>query len=144
MVLSTDSVPNIKKLVILDTNFLFVPALYGIDIESQIETILNTHYEIIVLSLTFEELEKKLKYTKKLKVKKMISFAVEFAKKFKTINVKSVGRMDVDDILLSFAEKNKSKCIVATNDALLRKKLKEKGVPVIFVRARKKLALDGY
>ena len=133
-----------KKLVILDTNFLFVPILYGIDIESQLENLLNTPYDIVILSPSFDELEKKLRYTKKLKVKKMISFAVEFAKKFKTINLKNVEKVDFDDILISFAEKNKAECIVATNDALLRKKLKAKGVPVIFVRARKKLALDGY
>jgi len=145
MELSTESPFSIaKKLIVLDTNFLFVPILYGIDIESQFEILLNTPYEIVVLSPTFDELQKKMKYTKKLKVKKMISFAVEFAKKFKTINLKNVERVDFDDILLSFAERNKNRCIVATNDALLRKKLKAKGVPVIFVRARKKLALDGY
>jgi len=145
MELSTDSsLSTAKKLIVLDTNFLFVPILYGIDIESQLEIILNTPYEIVVLSPTFDELQKKMKNTKKLKVKKMISFAVEFAKKFKTINLKSVEKVDFDNILLSFAEKNKNRCIVATNDASLRKKLKAKNIPVIFVRARKKLALDGY
>jgi len=48
---------------------------------------------------------------------------------------------DVDDQLLRLAERDG--CVVATTDTELRKRLRNRGLPVIFLRQSRFLAIDG-
>ncbi len=47
----------------------------------------------------------------------------------------------VDDVILRVASENKLP--VATNDSELRKKLRERGIPVIYLREKSKLEVEG-
>ena len=46
-----------------------------------------------------------------------------------------------DDVIVRIS--SEWKCIVATNDRNLKQKLREKGVPVIYMRQKKRLELEG-
>jgi len=141
MVLSRDK--NKRNLcIILDTNFLFVPYLFKIDILDEFYNIINTSFEILILKDSIEELKRKLMNIKSEKQRKEIEMALEYAKNFKVIDVDFNKSLSVDDKIVEFALLNN--CIVATNDKELRKKLKRLGIPIICVRGKKYLTIYGY
>ncbi len=131
-----------KICVVFDSNFLFVPIMLRVDIIESIYSIINAPFEIIVLRDCISELETKLQKIKSLSKKKEIILALEYAKNFKIVDYDVKGNLSVDDKIIEFALKNK--CIVATNDREMRKKLKKLGIPMIGVRAKKYLSLYGY
>jgi hypothetical protein len=75
------------------------------------------------------------------KVQKQASLALELAKKCKIIQVKQRANESHDDVVVRVAQK--LKCPVATNDKALRKRLRDKGIPVIFLRGKKHLWMEG-
>lgn len=125
--------------IIIDTNFLMIPAQFGIDIFTEIERITNFKHEICVLGKTMKELEKimqeqKGKHKRAAKLAKQI---VE-SKKIKIIETNEEG--SVDQTLIKMAEK--AKIAVATQDKLLRARLKEKGAYLIGLRHKTRLFVD--
>jgi rRNA-processing protein FCF1 len=66
---------------------------------------------------------------------------MEYTGRCETVNVeKDVGE-SCDDVVLRTAKE--WGCAVATNDAKLRKRLRESGVTVVFVRKRSRLEAEG-
>ncbi|MEM3745166.1 MAG: 30S processome protein Utp24 [Candidatus Bathyarchaeia archaeon] len=126
--------------VILDANFLLLPIQFKIDIFSEIEGLIG-HFEPIVLSTTVEEL-RRLAAKGSEKTRRQALLAMEIAKKCKIIQVDVKPEEKCDDVLMRFAkEKN---CIVATNDRILRRKLRESGITTIFLRQGSYLQVNGY
>lgn len=126
--------------VIFDTNFLFLPIQFKIDIFSEVEGLIG-RFEPIVLSVTIEEL-KKLSAKGSEKIQRQVLLAMEIAKKCKIIQVDVKPEEKYDDVLLRIAkEKN---CIVATNDRILRRKLRENNIATIFLRQGSFLQINGY
>ena len=124
--------------LILDTNFFFIPFELNIDIFSEFNRIIDKKYEAIILNCVYLEL---LKLKKSGKVKKNIDAAIQFTEKCKKIPFYKQENEEVDDSIIRYAKNNPS--IVATNDKLLRKKLKKQNIPIIFVRKKKYLKLEG-
>ena len=131
-----------KICIVFDSNFLFVPIMLRVDIVESIYSIIDAPFEIIVLRDCISELEAKLQKVKSLSKKKEIMLALEYAKNFKIVDYDVKENLSVDDKIIEFALKKK--CIVATNDREMRKKLKKLGIPMIGVRAKKYLSLYGY
>ena len=117
------------KKIILDTNFLIDLIKFKVDLED-INILINEPYQLFSLSSVVRELKN---LSKNNKYAKGALRLLEF-KKIKII--KSEG--DVDKFLLTLANKN---TIISTNDIKLKKKLKEKGMKVIYLRGKKKLAM---
>jgi hypothetical protein len=126
--------------VILDSNFLFVPSQFQIDIFQELLNLLNQRFEPILLSATQKEL---LTMTKKgsPKMRKQASLALKLAQKCRIVQVEQGMNESHDDVVVRVAQK--WKCPVATNDRTLRKRLRSKGVPVIFLREKTRLVLEG-
>ena len=124
----------IKK-ILLDTNFLLIPAKFNVDIFSEIERICHFNYELCILDRSVEELEK-IKNTKKDKhsIYAKLALALLKNKKIKVIKMKSAE--NVDDLILGL-----DGYIVATQDKELADKLKEKEVALIALRQKKYLIL---
>jgi hypothetical protein len=61
---------------------------------------------------------------------------IALAKRGKVVDVKG----NADEVILTMACEN---CVVGTTDAELRKKLRRKGVSVMYLREKSHLALDG-
>jgi len=126
--------------VIFDANFLFAQFQFKIDVFSEIESLIG-RFEPIVLSTTLEEL-KKLSMKRLEKVRKQTMLALELAGRCKLMEVELKPGESFDDVILRVAKENN--CVVATNDRRLRKRLRESGIPTIFVRQRSHLQIEGY
>jgi rRNA-processing protein FCF1 len=125
--------------VILDTNFLMVPAQFRVDIFSGLEALLNQKIEPIILSSTYSELQKII--SKHLKEGKAAKMALQLINKFSVVKAEPYVNETEDDLIVRYAKK--FKCPVATNDKELRKKLRSLNIPVIYLRQKRRLELDG-
>jgi len=125
--------------VIMDSNALFVPLQFKIDILDELGRLLNRHFELILLSQVRSEIEM-LASERSPKIRKMAAFAMQFAEKCKYVEV-PFSAETVDDAIIHVAAKNRTP--VFTNDAQLRKKLRDISVPVIYVRQKSHLAIEG-
>jgi rRNA-processing protein FCF1 len=123
----------------MDSNALFVPLQFKIDIVSELERLLNRSFDLILLSPVRRELET-LASEASPKTRKMAAFALEYAKKCGLVDVHS-STDTVDDAIVETS----AKCgfPVFTNDAELRRRLRNISVPVIYVRQKSHLAIEG-
>ncbi|MCD6558854.1 PIN domain-containing protein [Palaeococcus sp. (in: euryarchaeotes)] len=129
------------KLVIFDTNFLLVPGQFGVDVIGELHRILDVKFEIGIPDVVRQELEviERKSRGKDLLAIKMAKSLIE---RFNVVKLGRYGEKPTDELILEFALKMPD-VIVCTNDKGLRKKLREKGIPVIYLRQRKILVLEG-
>jgi rRNA-processing protein FCF1 len=125
--------------VILDSNALFVPLQFKIDIFTELETFLNRSFELILLSPIRREIER-LAEEGSPKMRKNASFALKLVGKCKLVEIDEIGASP-DDIIVKVARD--WDCPVFTNDKALRKRLRDINVPVIYVRQKSHLEIDG-
>ena len=118
------------KKVVLDTNFLLVPYQFGIDVFVEIERVLQVPHEFIIPSGVIGEVERLGKG--KGKEGAAARFATKLLGKNKCTVVPSEG--NVDNWIFEYALKEEA--VVATNDRLLRNRLKKRRVKVISLRSR--------
>lgn len=119
--------------VLFDTNFLLAPVELGVDVEEKLGQILG-NYRIFIPVCVKRELER-LRETGK-KQEREIDLALKLANKYEEIRISEVAD-DPDDALIEYSP-NKN-VVVCTNDKELINRLREKDVPVIFVRQNKLL-----
>jgi rRNA-processing protein FCF1 len=131
---------NLPLKVIIDSNFLFIPFQFSIDIFEELAKVLNRRFVPILLSPTCREL---LTMAQKgsPKTRKQASFALELAKKCCKIQAEQSCKEIPDDVILRKAKE--WLCPVATNDMDLRKRLRKEGLSTIFLRGKKQLSIDG-
>jgi len=118
---------------------LFVPLQFKIDIFEELKTLLNRNFELIMLSPVKRELEK-LAVKGSPKNRKEVSYALRMAEKCTIVDL---GEWfgDPDEAIVKVA--GEWKCPVFTNDGKLRKRLRDINVPVIYVRQKSRLEIDG-
>lgn len=126
--------------VIIDTNFLFIPSEFKIDIFEALSALFNERIEPVLLSTNYDEM-KRMTHEAAPKLRKQATFALELTKKCKIVEIERNQDKTNDDVLLRVAESWKSP--VATNDRELRRKLRARRIPVIFMRGKKRLELEG-
>ena len=125
----------------LDTNFLLIPAQFGVDIFQEFDRLVTQKFELLIINDVIEELNELA--TISIKRKKEVQIAFELAKRCKILetNIPEVKLDDTDDAIFHHAVSKK--WIVATNDRKLRKKLRTHQIPVIYLRKKAFLAIDG-
>lgn len=123
--------------IILDSNAFFVPIYFKIDIFREIKKLINRNIELVLISPIKQELE--LLVTKK--NNKNAILALSFALKCKYIELDVAKDSVIDDIIIEKA--NEWKAIVFTNDRMLKKRLRNISVPVVYVRQKSFLEIDG-
>ena len=124
----------------MDSNALFVPLQFKIDIFAELERILNRNYELFLLSPVKRELET-LAMKSSPKMRKNASFALAMAEKCTYVKVPEKKEEQTDDAILRIARAWNAP--VFTNDKLLKKKLRDISMPVIYVREKSRLEIDG-
>jgi rRNA-processing protein FCF1 len=129
-----------KLKVILDSNFLFVPSQFGLNIFDKLANLLNQRIERIILSSTQQELEG-LTESVSQKERKQALLALKLAERCRVVPVEKGSRETYDDVIVKVAAEWKSP--VATNDRELRKRLRNMRLPVIFLRQKRRLMLEG-
>ena len=126
--------------VILDSNALFVPLQFKIDIFEELKTVLSVKFEPILLSPIRKELEI-IAEKGSPKMRKWASYALKLAEKCAFLEVEEKIACSPDDAILEVARK--CNCLVFTNDRTLRRRLRNISVPVIYVRQKSRLEIDG-
>ena len=114
-----------------------------INLISELDRLVKRDYELIVLSGVLTELQGLLSKSKPKKRKK-VEFALRFLREqnIKVLNEKLLPNETADQYILRIAKK--TKFAVATNDAKLKKNLKDANNPVIYLRQKSYLAVDGF
>jgi hypothetical protein len=136
----TELKPRTKSLkIILDSNAFFVPLQFKIDIVEELKTLLNMRHELVLLSPVKQELERLVNEGSP-QTRKNAVYALKLAEKCELVNAED-DETPVDDVIMEAARKGD--CAVFTNDKQLRKKLRDINVPVIYVRQKSRLNLDG-
>lgn len=128
-------------LVVPDTNFLLVPGQFGVDIIGELHRILDVKFRVLVPNVVLDELnviERKSRGRDLMAVR----MAKKLAERFETVEIGRFGEKPIDDQIFDFAVKNE-RVIVCTNDKGLKKRLREIGVPVVYLRSKKILELEG-
>ena len=126
--------------VILDSNAFFVPLQFKIDIIDRLEQLLKRSIELILLSPVKLELEALAKKSTS-KKRKNAFYALKIAEKCTYVEVNAPASALADDIIVEIAKDWKSP--VFTNDRQLKKRLRDISVPVIYVRQKSRLEIDG-
>jgi len=122
--------------VVLDSNFLMLPFQFGVDVFSELERILHVKYEVYVTDGIIRELEGLTRAKRKER-----DWAKAALKMAGGLNKISSEIYDVDDELEGLASKE---VLICTNDKDLKERIRGKRAPVIYLRQRKFLAIEGY
>ena len=118
---------NGKCTVILDTNALLWQFRSKVDIENELNRLLGA-YVIVIPTSVLKELE----YVRD----RYVKAARKLAERYQIIATELKG----DESIISLAQSMQA--MVVTNDKELRKRLKEQGITVIFMRQGKYLSID--
>ena len=125
---------NPEKTVILDSNAILMLFEFSIDLESELTRLLGK-YKILIPKPIFEELNY-LSTQGKGKKKIFAKASLDLIKKY---NIVKIDAKNADESVNLLAKKTNG--FVVTNDRVLREKLKDNSIPVIFLRGKKKLEL---
>ncbi len=125
-------IPSKPVTILLDTNFLMVPAVFGVDIFSEIDRCCTFKYALAVISPSLVELER---LARENRTRAAATLALRFIKA-KHINILPTAVKHTDDALVAYVRQHKE-CIIATQDKKLRERLKKAGVSVMVLRQKK-------
>ena len=127
--------------VILDTNFLLIPAQFRVDIFSEIDRICVFSHVLAVVDRTVDELEHIIE-SQKGKNKAAAGLALKMLKANRVAILPSKNAMfkNVDKIIIEFA--SSERVVVATQDYKLRSELRKSGTRTIVLRSKKYLLLE--
>ena len=126
-----------SKEVVIDTNFFMVPFQFNVDVIDELEKLLPS-YKLTTPQFVINEL-KGLKHNKNNTIRLNASLALKLAKS-SNIEIKDISVNEgetVDDALLRVSE------VLATNDIDLKKRAKNKGISVVYLRQKKYISIDG-
>ncbi len=125
--------------VILDSNALFIPLEFKIDIFEELRRLLNRNVEFVLLSSVKHELEL-LAAQDSPKNRRQANFALRLAEKCRLVAVEDCGEA-TDDVIVRVAKNWGAP--VFTNDKVLKRRLRDISVPVIYLRQKTRLDIDG-
>lgn len=114
-----------------------VPESQGVDIFSELDRILDKKYKLIVPEAIVEELKNIRKGGESSSERKAARIGLKLSSRGEKIPSKKKGD---EEIMRLARQKN---CVVATNDSDLRKNLRKEGIPVIYLRQKSHLTLEG-
>ena len=124
-----------EKIVILDSSAIIMLFEFSIDLEDEITRLVGKHHTIVPKPV-FNELEFLSEHGKG---KKKI-FAKASLKLIERYDIVDVSSNNADDGVFLLAKETNG--VAVTNDKDLKKRLKEISLPVIFLRAKKKLVME--
>ncbi|MCW4010797.1 MAG: hypothetical protein NWF05_09290 [Candidatus Bathyarchaeota archaeon] len=126
--------------VIADSNALFIPLQFKLDIFAELERLLNRNFQLVLLSPVKRELET-LARENSPKMRRNAVFALQLAQKCAYVNVPKKQKEQTDDAIIRIAKA--WNVPVFTNDKELKRKLRDISMPVIYLREKSRLELDG-
>ncbi len=128
--------------VVVDTNFMTVPAESGVDVFSEIEKLVEVRVRFVVLASVVQEIESKMSELRHKGGATKFRVAKGFLNRCEVIPPDSqLAGLPVDDQVLQCAHSVRG--AVATNDRQLRTRARDLGIPVFTLRAKKRVMLEG-
>jgi hypothetical protein len=124
----------------LDSNFLLVPSQFRLDIFEELTALLGQRIDPVILSPIYDELVK-IAERGAPKMRRYASLALVLTKKCRLVPVERSAEESTDDVITRIAAEWKTP--VATNDRGLRRRLRDVGVAVIYLRQKSRLEIDG-
>jgi len=128
------------KTIILDTNFLVDCLAWKVDFFRELDRILPFTYKLAVVDKTVDELEA-ISTTARPTEKIGAKLAKQLIAKKRIAVIATDRKGYTDTLILKAANKD---TVVATQDQGLKRRLKEKGIPVIIIRQKKYLQLHDF
>jgi len=125
--------------VILDSNFLMAPFQFHVDVFEELEYLLQKKIDFIVPSAV--KLELTTISSRGGEGAAEASLALQLASRCRVVDVNLQPNETVDDAILKAAQKLTA--VVATNDIELKKRLRDINVPVVYLRDKSKLEVEG-
>lgn len=125
--------------VYLDTSFLMLPAKFHFDVVTETERLLGRRVQFAVPAAVVAELRRLAKDVGT--PGRDARVALELIEKRRIPRISSVKSSDADSALIKASRLENA--IVATADAELRARIRSAGRPVIFLREKAKLELEG-
>lgn len=135
------SLPERAIAVLFDSNFLMSAARLHFDLFHSVEHLLDSPFDSKILVANLKEL-KTLANSSGAVSKRQARVALKLAESCRVVE-QTYSRRDPDYDILQFASAKRG-IIVATNDAILRGKLRRTGCPVLYMTRSGKLDLLGY
>lgn len=125
--------------VLVDTNFLLIPIRFGVDIFTEAERALNQLVELTVSTGVLRELES-LKEEARPRFRRELDFALALASRCVVVEDEPQEGETVDDSLIRLA--SAEGYVVATTDSELRRRLRSRGLRVVYMRQRRYLEVE--
>jgi len=125
--------------VILDSNFLMIPFQFNIDIFQEIEYLLQKKVDFVVPSAVKSELTGIS--SRGGEGAPEASLALQLASRCRVVEVTLEPQETVDDAIVKASQKLGA--VVATTDIDLKKRLRDINVPVVYLREKSKLEVEG-
>jgi rRNA-processing protein FCF1 len=125
--------------VILDSNFLMIPFQFNIDIFQEIEYLLQKKVDFVVPSAVKSELTSISSRGGEGAAE--ASLALQIASRCRVVEVTLEPQETVDDAIVKASQKLGA--VVATTDIELKKRLRDINVPVVYLREKSKLEVEG-
>jgi rRNA-processing protein FCF1 len=126
--------------VLLDTNFLMIPLRFGVDIFSEMASLLGGVVEPVVTQSVLDEIHLLMREAKP-SFNRELEFALKMSLQCIVIDDERRLHEKVDDSLIRIAVDNGF--IVGTTDADLRRRLRAVGVPALYLRQSNRLCIEG-
>jgi rRNA-processing protein FCF1 len=127
---------GIQLQVIADTSFLMIPGMFGVDILSELERLLECRCEFLIPEPVVGEL-KRISEHGKPKEKAAAELGLQLVERGSVVE----ARGEADESILRLAAQKR--CAVGTTDSALRRRLRKLGVITIYLRQKSHLAVDG-
>jgi len=125
--------------VILDTNFLMIPFQFNLDVFQEIEYLLQKKVDFVVPSSVKSELTGISARGGEGAAE--ASLALQLASRCRVVEVTLNPGESVDDAIVKASQKLGA--VVATTDIELKKRLRDINVPVVYLRDKSKLEIEG-
>jgi len=125
--------------VLLDSNFLMLPTEFHIDVFEETQNLLGKKVEFVLIKPVYGELQRLSRRSSK--VGRQAAYALELAKRCKIMDVKMKRGESIDEAIARVAKETRT--IVATTDLELKRMLRNINVPVIYLRERSRLEVEG-
>ncbi len=132
---------KIATKVLFDTNFLMAIFERPINVVERVEGLLETKVRPVILRAQLRELERMASSDKRRKAARIARAVLEYVKKG-GFEVVEDGEGAVDDVIVKISRREGY--VVATNDRRLRRRLREGGVSVVYMKGDGRFELEGY
>jgi rRNA-processing protein FCF1 len=126
--------------VIADSSFLLAQAEAGLDVDRELTRVFGRKVRLVIPQPVLDEVQR-IAAQGSPKARRKARFVLERLTGYGTVNSSLALSGPVDEMILRLS---KEKGVpVATNDRSLRRKLRDINIPVVYVREKSHLSLEG-